>query len=29
MGGKVYGINEEVEEEEGNNKIVKEEANQD
>ena len=29
MGGKVYRINEEVDVEEGNNKIVKEEANQD
>ena len=29
MGGKVYRINEEVEVEEGNDKIVKEEANED
>ena len=29
MGGKVYKINEEVEVEEANNKIVKEEANED
>ena len=29
MVGKVYRINEEVEVEEGNNKIVKEEANED
>ena len=29
MGGKVYRINEEVEVEEANNKIVKEEANED
>ena len=29
MGGKVYRINEEVEVKEANNKIVKEEANED
>ena len=29
VGGKVYRINEEVEVEEGNNRIVKEEANED